>query len=576
MRTKLLHGIILLTLMFLLSAPITGILISDGQAYILAVTGILAFTGTGLSVAQRKDQTGESITLPDIALGVCIIYGIMNIRGLINIEYIMEWVALMGIWMLMRTKESRRFIRFLVWGLFISALIQILIVILQLAEVTSSRHADFRVTGSFDNPAPLGCYLAIVLALMWPICNELASLSLRKKILAGGLILPIAWGLAVTDSRAAWLAAAMAIAVFHLQKKLTKKNRPYLSGGILLAAVMTIGALYLYRPSSADARLGIWHVCRTMIAASPITGQGTNSFPATYMSFQTSSIRNAPEEVRRAADDVTTAFNEPLEILCEQGVAGGLLWGFFLLTAGVSLWKASKKKERQAFLFLPFLAYIIFALFSYPSSIWSLHALFISMIALGIESPYPTQVPVWALFKRRARMAGAGLFAGLLLINIVIRTNANLRLNGYCNLEEDDTAMQNSPFTFRYVGHSPSLLACLGRTQLMAGDGVAAVHSLKKLQEYINTAQVQLHLGEAYECTGENEEAIKCYAAAHSMRPGLMLPIYAQFALYKSIDEEKALQLAKDLKAFRPKIENKKTQAMRSAAIRHINKKQAL
>ena len=83
-------------------------------------------------------------------------------------------------------------------------------------------------------------------------------------------------------------------------------------------------------------------------------------------------------------------------------------------------------------------------------------------------------------------------------------------------------------------------------------------------------------MGEAYECTGENEEAIKCYAAAHSMRPGLMLPIYAQFALYKSIDEEKALQLAKDLKAFRPKIENKKTQAMRSAAIRHINKKQAL
>ena len=121
MRTKLLHGIILLTLTFLLSAPITGILIPDGQAYILAVTGILAFTGTGLSVAQRKDQTGESITLPDIALGVCIIYGIMNIRGLINIEYIMEWVALTGIWMLMRTKESHRFIRFLVWGLFISA-----------------------------------------------------------------------------------------------------------------------------------------------------------------------------------------------------------------------------------------------------------------------------------------------------------------------------------------------------------------------------------------------------------------------------------------------------------------------
>lgn len=571
MRMALTHGTTGTFLILLSGAPFFIHLIPDGQAYISTAIGILAFLGIWLAATQQKGHAGAVLSLFDIAFGACLIYGTINIRFPVNIDCIAEWIALTGIWTLMRQNRSRRLIRYTVWGLAVSALVQIFIVILQQCGFVNSNHADFKVTGSFDNPGPLGCYIAMAIASFWPVCHGRIRSGGKQKILAIGAISFMACGLAMTGSRAAWLATGISITAFYLPKILTKHNRPYLFGGLLTATAVVGSILYLYRPSSADARIGIWKICGTMIKESPITGQGTNSFPADYMAFQTAFIATATAETRRMADDVTTAFNETVETLCEQGLAGGLLWGLFLFVAGASLWRTSKEENSHA-LFPAFLAYIVFAQFSYPSSVWSLHATFLALTALGAKPA--RQIRIQTSVWKWARNMYPTLVIGLLSFNAALRINANLRLDSYCSLREDAATLPDNPLTLRYIYHSPSLLAYSSQAQLMTGDCGPAVNSLKKLQKYTNTTRIQLQSGEAYECMGQYEDAVKCYAAACHMRPGLMLPLYSQFVLYRHTDEKKALRQAKAIKDFHPKIENKKTRSMRAAAIRYINQKQ--
>lgn len=54
--------------------------------------------------------------------------------------------------------------------------------------------------------------------------------------------------------------------------------------------------------------------------------------------------------------------------------------------------------------------------------------------------------------------------------------------------------------------------------------------------------------------------------------PRLLEPYFARFQLWENVDNQKALQLAYKILEARPKIENKKTRAMKEVATEFINK----
>lgn len=96
----------------------------------------------------------------------------------------------------------------------LSAVVQALVALMQYAGALPSLHPDFAATGTFGNPGPLGGYLAIGLATLWPRVASGSGLNKwQRSALAASALLLVA-GLAVADSRAAWLAAALALSVY--------------------------------------------------------------------------------------------------------------------------------------------------------------------------------------------------------------------------------------------------------------------------------------------------------------------------------------------------------------------------
>lgn len=168
-------------------------------------------------------------------------------------------------------------------------------------------------------------------------------------------LLILAAGMIMADSRAAWLAAGLAIGLFHLRtcsrKRLVLAVLPALCLGVATA-------LYAYRPASVHARTGVWQVCGTMVGEHPLVGCGTGRFTTAYMPKQAQMLETASEEERRQADDVETAYNEPLQTLCEQGLVGLLLWSGFVLAVGRELWQAVRRNEGVP-LFYPVMVYLM-------------------------------------------------------------------------------------------------------------------------------------------------------------------------------------------------------------------------
>ena len=65
--------------------------------------------------------------------------------------------------------------------------------------------------------------------------------------------------------------------------------------------------------------------------------------------------------------------------------------------------------------------------------------------------------------------------------------------------------------------------------------------------------------------------ALDSYNRASRMMPSLMSPVFAEFNLYRAENKrDKALFLAREIVDFRPKVENRKTRAMRQEAHHYL------
>ena len=283
----------------------------------------------------------------------------------------------------------------------------------QLYGFEQSQHILFLITGSFSNPGPYACYIAVIFpmafyyALKYHICYKV-------KFHFRNISIYLLWGMSVLTvvssililpaamSRTAWLAGiggcGLILFYFFAKSKKVKsfafRNRKIFILAVSITVLLIIAGgygMYKFKKDSADGRTFIWKNTVELIKQNPL-GVGIGNFSGSYGHVQAAYFESGKgtEDEKRVAGNPEYAFNEYLQICAEQGIFVLLL---FLGIIGYSLYVGIKRKKIAATSSL--LALLIAAGASYPFSVLPFLIVLVFLLALihngekGISVPKP-------------------------------------------------------------------------------------------------------------------------------------------------------------------------------------------
>jgi hypothetical protein len=203
----------------------------------------------------------------------------------------------------------------------------------------------YPVTGSFYNPGPYGCYLALTVPLaVWVMFGiEKRGYGSNKRILMAVKILALiallcdAVLMPVTMSRTAWVAAVIGTGVaFYKDLICFVKSRHLISTAGIIAIVIAGVWSYKIKEGSADGRFLLWKIAAMAIDAKPFTGVGWERVAGSYGIAQEAYFASSPysETEKMVADAPAYVFNEYLQ----TGIAYGWGWSLIMslaMTGGV-------------------------------------------------------------------------------------------------------------------------------------------------------------------------------------------------------------------------------------------------
>lgn len=216
--------------------------------------------------------------------------------------------------------------------------IQGVIGIMQWLGFTQSLHHDYAFTGSFYNPGPYACYLAVTLPVA--VNSALFSNNKFQKSLGTGMVLLCAILIPASMSRTALAAGAIGVAVVlwgRMIPVLDTVRKPWVVAATVLIAIAGCGA-YAMKKDSAHGRLLIWKVAAEAAADAPAGGVGWDKVAGCYGEAQEkyfASGRGSDME-KLVADAPEYVFNEYLQTAIAFGPAAAL-WMTMILAGGLTV-----------------------------------------------------------------------------------------------------------------------------------------------------------------------------------------------------------------------------------------------
>lgn len=286
--------------------------------------------------------------------------------------------------------EKNKITFFIILFLIVTGLVEAIWGLRQLYGFSRSFNSNFKITGSFSNPAPYALYLAAVFPLALGILlsskemndgeskKDLRRLSISRTFsyaiqLARAIsisyifnklvfylslftVFAIIVVLPATMIRASWLGVvAGSLVVLNYRYNLIERIKGYLynpgrrliaSGIIILLIITSAAGLFYLKKGSSNGRLLIWEVTLGKIADKPLFGYGVGRFEAEYNNWQADYFKSHPNEMEgvkgMVAGNTKYCFNEYMEMASELGIVGLLL---FLGVVGVLF--ASKSSSRH-------------------------------------------------------------------------------------------------------------------------------------------------------------------------------------------------------------------------------------
>lgn len=457
------------------------------------------------------------ITPTDLCFGLYVGYGIirmgMSEKGVDPLIFC-EWWGIFALYLVvrgLRREDSGILYAFLIAG----GVLQGFIAMGQYVNLLPESPGEFKTTGCFFNPGPLGGYLALCFASCFAIWRKRGYAVGGKTVLYPLCLAVLSVSMILADSRAAWVAAVFSSGLSFSGKRI---SRIVIS---VLFALIFAGGIYHYRKGSADMRLLTWKASRLMIKERPVTGHGIGGFPANYMKYQASYLEKHPEgKEAECADNNLIAFNEFIRLICEQGFVGFFIFIFLLVFS----FMAPGKPEYVTGARFGLAALATFACFSYPASVYSLKLCFPLFIGiLGKEGKILGNIRMGkAAFAGIATVIGAGIFFHIRI--------AIMHSRAYDALYRE-TCIREETEDYSFMKHDKHFLYLQSSLYVRYGCLEKALEVKKRLSDIAPTSSLLYDMGMIYLRLDRLDSATLCFREAAGMTPNHILPVYGLWSV---------------------------------------------
>ena len=191
----------------------------------------------------------------------------------------------------------------------------------------------------------LGHYMTYSGLLMVVICLTAARLLYsRHDWIWPALVMPaLVVALALTFTRNAWVGACVGVGLLLLLRDLRLFGVLPVVAALFIALAppaITERAYSMFNlndPTNRD-RLAMVQAGTAIIKRYPLTGVGPNVMPEVYPTFRTSAaVEQTPPHLH----------NVPLQIAAERGLPALAVWGWFVVTAAVTLWRRFRRDRAR-------------------------------------------------------------------------------------------------------------------------------------------------------------------------------------------------------------------------------------
>lgn len=452
----------------------------------------------------------------------------------------------------------------------------------QLYGFSYSQHSMFKLTGSFFNPGPYACFLAVILPIAfyyilrdWNCSHVKFQLRYWQIYLRWGVSLVtytmIAVVLPAAMSRASWLAAiggCGVVAIYYIARNgklqnyyFAHKKRAVL--GLLLSICLLftgMAGMYYLKKDSADGRVLIWKNSIQLILDHP-QGVGIGNFSGSYGNQQAAYFEagKGTEQEEYVAGNPEYGFNEYLQIGIEQGIIPFLLFIGILIN---SIYVGMKRKKIAPTASL--VALLIVSGMSYPFSILPfliLLAFLLAWISAG-EKGYKIGKKQILLMEVGGFLLVAGcLYNRYPTYEAYKKWQKKTHLYSV-NLYEDATQQYKTlypllsdqlPFLFEYA-------QSLSKTERFEESNQV----LSKAIRISCDPMLYNIMGKNYQALQEYSKAEECFLQAAHIVPHRIYPYYLLTNLYVEIgDMDKAKQYATIVLYKDPKVESTAIREMR-------------
>ena len=411
--------------------------------------------------------------------------------------------------------------------------------ILQYTGIFSSLNHNFKITGSFDNPAGFGAALSFTLPYVAYFIHKTIG---RNRYILIVTFMIILLGIILSGSRAAVISCLIVVLCSCFSGI---KFRRWMSVAIAIVLIASVAMLYFIKKDSANGRLLIWQNTWNMANDSPIVGHGHGAFQAKYMLYQADYFATNPDSrYVPLADNVLYPFNEYLLVFAEHGIMG--IGALFLL-----VWLLIRNYRRSPNFIkftagLSLLAVAVFSCFSYPFKYpftWLIVLLNITLLCADTGTKTITG-KVSSIF----RIGITTLYTLLAYACFPIMK---------AEMHWAKTAKQSlAGKTFEMLPEYDKLYSYLGKSGLFLYNHAAELNHIKMYEEslqvfkectkYYNDMDVQMLMAYNYKELEKYTEAEQHLKLAANMCPGRFIPLYELAKLYNTTNRKyEALAMAK-------------------------------
>jgi O-antigen ligase len=540
---------ILLLLLYILSVfSISHYFVSQTTSTFYLSVGSCFLLALATLIVKYKKHTMR-LSLTEILFVGFLLFGMGygEYMGSLSPEWVISGLSLLLFYMLIARME--RNLEWLFVGIVAFGLVEAVYGLGQYMYWFNNNADNFRMSGSFDNPAGFAATLSAVFPFaLFLVAKKEAFWRIFGGVTAGLFLLAVA----LSHSRAGTIAMVVTsglwlVPIFNLKcLKQWSHSAKVLAGSTIIITIL-IG-LYFLKKESANGRLLIWQCTAKMIADKPLLGHGAGGFQREYMPYQAAYFKNHPDgSFTMLADNVKHPFNEFLKLFVEHGLVGVLFMGVVVYLLIREYHKGRNLEKYYSGLCIIGIA--LFACFSYPLNYPFIRLMLLFSVAIIMKNEVKVfEIPrqVFFALKPLALITCIGLLTVscmMLYDEYYWSTIAHRSLAG-----ETKKMIPEYVYLYKTMNRNALFLYNYGAELNFIGESQTSNRILLETARRYNDIDLQLLLADNYQKIRQYKDAEACLLLASNMIPNRFIPLYRLFRLYKETGEnKKAKDIAKTI-----------------------------